>query len=98
LIRFDGLHFRRFEQASDGSLTMVPGGALLADPQENLWTLLPNTKPHSYHDGTFDFIRGEAENGVTAMALGAKGEIVLSSLPLGALASDGKQFYAPFPR
>jgi ligand-binding sensor domain-containing protein/signal transduction histidine kinase len=97
LVRFDGLNFRRFEQASDGSLTIGPVRALLADAQGNLWILLQNTKLLRYHDGTFDFIRGEAENGVTAMALGAKGEIVLSSLTVGALAYDGKQFLAALP-
>jgi len=97
LVRFDGLNFRRFEQASDGSLTIGPVRALLADAQGNLWILLQNTKLLRYHDGTFDFIRGEAENGVTAMALGAKGEIVLSSLTMGALAYDGKQFLAALP-
>jgi signal transduction histidine kinase/ligand-binding sensor domain-containing protein len=97
LVRFDGLNFRRFEQASDGSLTIGPVRALLADAQGNLWILLQNTKLLRYHDGTFDFIRGEAENGVTAMALGAKGGIVLSSLTMGALTYDGKQFLAALP-
>jgi signal transduction histidine kinase/ligand-binding sensor domain-containing protein len=97
LVRFDGFDFRRFEQASDGSLTIGPVRALLADAQGNLWILLQNTNLLRYHDGTFDFIRGEAENGVTAMALGAKGEIVLSSLAMGALTYDGKQFLAALP-
>jgi len=97
LVRFDGFNFRRFEQASDGSLTIGPVRALLEDTQGNLWILLQDTKLLRYHDGTFDFIRGEAENGVTAMALGTKGEIVLSSLTMGALTYDGKQFLAALP-
>jgi ligand-binding sensor domain-containing protein/signal transduction histidine kinase len=97
LVRFDGFNFHRFEQASDGSLTIGPVRALLADAQGNLWIQLQNTKLLRYHDGTFDFIRGEAENGVTAMALGTKGEIVLSSLTMGALTYDGKQFLAALP-
>ncbi len=97
MVRFDGFNFRRFEQASDRSLTIAPVRALLADAQGNLWILLQNTKLLRYHDGTFDFIRGEAENGVIAMALGAKGEIVLSSLTMGALTYDGKQFLAALP-
>src|SRR5215470_4447432 len=78
LARFDGLNFRRFEQAGPDSYEIGPVRALLADGQGNLWILLQNTKLFRYRDGIFDLVRGEAENGVTAIALGPAGGVVLS--------------------
>jgi len=92
LIRFDGLNFRRFEQANPGSFAIGPVRALLADAQDNLWMLLQNTKLFRYRDGTFELNRGEAENGVTAMGQGAAGTILLSSLAMGTLTYNGKRF------
>lgn len=93
LLRFDGINFRRFEQANPGSFVIGPIRTLLADPQGNLWILSRNTKLFRYRDGSFELSRGEAENGVTAMALGTAG-VVVSSLAMGLLTFDGKQFLA----
>ena len=92
LVRFDGLNFRRFEQANPGSFVIGPIRTLLADPRENLWILLQNTKLFRYHDGTFELSRGEAENGITAIGKGTAGAILLSSLAMGTLTYDGKRF------
>jgi len=92
LIRFDGLSFRRFERANPTSLEIGPIRTLLVDTQGNLWILLQNTKLFRYKDGTFDLIRGEAENGITAMGQGPAGTVLLSSHALGALTFDGKRF------
>ena len=93
LLRFDGLNFRQFEQAS-GSFAIGPVRTLLADSQANLWILLQDTKLFRYHDGKFELVRGEAENGVTAMALDTTGKAVVSSVAMGVLIYDGKQFLA----
>jgi ligand-binding sensor domain-containing protein/signal transduction histidine kinase len=92
LVRFDGLNFRQFEQANPGSFVIGPIRTLLVDALGNLWILLQDTKLFRYHDGMFELSRGQAENGVTAMALGTKGKVVLSSAAMGPLTYDGKQF------
>ena len=97
LIRFDGLSFRRFEQANPSSFPIGPVRSLLTDDQNNLWVLLENTKLFRYHDGAFELSRGEAENGITAMGLGPTGEVVLSSLAMGVLTFNGKQFLSALP-
>ena len=50
LIRFDGLNFRKFEQANPSSFVIGPVRTLLADAEQNLWILLENTKLFRYHD------------------------------------------------
>lgn len=97
LIRFDGLSFRRFEQANPGSFPIGPVRTLLTDDQDNLWVLLENTKLFRYHDGAFELSRGEAENGVTAIGLRPTGKVVLSSLAMGVLTFNGKQFLSGLP-
>ena len=92
LVRFDGLNFRQFEQATPISFTIGPVQTLLTDAQGNLWILLQNTKLLRYRDGKFDVSRGEAENGITAIGQGKAGEILLSSLALGTLAYNGDRF------
>lgn len=96
LIRFDGLTFRRFEQANPGSFAIDPVRTLLADSQGNLWILLQNTKLFRYQNGTFELSRGEAENGITAMGRGTGGALLLSSLALGTLTYDGQRFLTAF--
>src|SRR5579864_8939519 len=54
LIRFDGLSFRRFEQANPSSFPIGTVRALLTDDQNNLWVLLENTKLFRYQDGAFE--------------------------------------------
>jgi len=44
LVRFDGLNFRLFQQASPGTFPVGPVQGLVADAEANLWVLLKNTK------------------------------------------------------
>ncbi|MGB6676419.1 MAG: two-component regulator propeller domain-containing protein, partial [Terriglobales bacterium] len=60
LIRFDGLSFRTFQQASPTSFQIGPVRGLLTDGQGNLWILLQSTKILRYHDGEFELGRDEA--------------------------------------
>ena len=54
LIRFDGLNFRLFQQATPSSLPIGPVHGLLADSAGNLWILLQSTRILRYHDGKFE--------------------------------------------
>jgi signal transduction histidine kinase/ligand-binding sensor domain-containing protein len=92
LVRFDGLNFQRFEQAGTTSFPIGPVRSLLSDHQGNLWILLETTKLLRYHDGMFDLMRGEAENGISAVGRGTGGEVLISSLATGALRFDGERF------
>ncbi len=84
IIRFDGINFHTFE-AGSATPTVGPVRKLLVDGQGTLWILLQNTKFLRYRDGTFNLVRGEAENGITALGKGAENEVLLSSLALGVL-------------
>src|SRR5438128_11037613 len=88
LVRFDGLNFRRFEQANPGSFVIGPTRTLLADPRENLWILLQNTKLFRYHDGTFELSPGEAENGISAIGKENAGGIFVFSFATDPLTDD----------
>lgn len=96
LVRFDGLNFRKFNQANPGSNpgSFAIGGirTLLADAQDNLWILLQDTELFRYHNGTFELSRGEAENGITAMGRGTAGAVLLSSLAMGTLTYRDNRF------
>ena len=92
LIRFDGLKFQKFQQASPESFSIGAVQSLISDGQGNLWILLPTTKILRYHDETFELIRGEAENGVTAIGTGADHAILISSLAMGMLTYNGTDF------
>jgi ligand-binding sensor domain-containing protein/signal transduction histidine kinase len=92
LIRFDGLNFRQFEQASPSSFAIGAVQTLLADKQGNLWVLLRSTRLLRYRDGSFELIRGEGENGITTIGPGVGNRILLSSLAMGTLAYDGERF------
>jgi ligand-binding sensor domain-containing protein/signal transduction histidine kinase len=97
LLRFDGLNFRKFDQASPVSLPIGPVQKLLTDNEGNLWILLRTTKLLRYHDGSFDFSHAESENGVTAMGLGHTGAILLSSAVLGTLTYHANDFVTVSP-
>jgi ligand-binding sensor domain-containing protein/signal transduction histidine kinase len=84
IIRFDGINFHIFE-AGSATPTFGPVRKLLVDGQGALWILLQNTKLLRYRDGTFNLVRGEAENGITALGEGAGNAILLSSLAMGVL-------------
>ncbi len=45
-----------------------------------------------YHNGNFELIRGEAENGTTAIAQGTSGAVLLSSLAVGILTYSDNRF------
>ena len=92
LIRFDGLNFRLFQQASPSSLPIGPISQLVADAQGNLWILLQNTKILRYHDGKFELGRGEAEFGITAVGRRRDGTVLFSSLALGSLTYRAGKF------
>jgi ligand-binding sensor domain-containing protein/signal transduction histidine kinase len=92
LIRFDGLTFQRLQQAIPAPSPIGAVQSLTSDKHGNLWILLPTTKLLRYHDGIFDVIRGEAENGITAIGTGAGDAILISSLAMGALKYNGTDF------
>jgi ligand-binding sensor domain-containing protein/signal transduction histidine kinase len=92
LIRFDGLNFQKFQQAIPASFPIGAVQSLISDGQGNLWVLLPNTKLLRYHDGMFEVVRGEAENGVTAIGTDAGHAILISSLAMGTLTYNGTGF------
>jgi PAS domain S-box-containing protein len=92
LVRFDGLSFRQFERAHPDPILIGPVRTLLVDASDNLWILLQNTQLFRYHDGTFELIRGEAENGTTAMTRGTSGAVLLSSLAVGTLTYSDNRF------
>jgi signal transduction histidine kinase/ligand-binding sensor domain-containing protein len=90
LVRFDGLNFRTFEQATPASFAIGPVRKLLVDGQGNLWILLQNTKLLRYRDGAFSLMGGEVENGITAIGQ-AGSPVLLSSIAMGVLVyKDGK--------
>src|SRR5580692_2385430 len=92
LIRFDGLSFRFFPQATPTSFQIGPIRELLVDGQGNLWILLQNTKILRYHDGEFELGRDEAEVGITSVFRRRDGSVLLSSLALGTLTYRAGKF------
>ena len=92
LVRFDGLNFHQFERAHPDPILIGPVRTLLVDANDNLWILLQNTQLFRYHNGNFELIRGEAENGTTAMARGTSGAVLLSSLAVGTLTYSDNRF------
>jgi ligand-binding sensor domain-containing protein/signal transduction histidine kinase len=92
LIRFDGLNFHQFERAHPDPILIGPVRTLLVDASDNLWILLQNTQVFRYHNGNFELLRGETENGTTAMARGTSGAVLLSSLAEGTLTYSDNRF------
>ena len=92
LVRFDGLNFRLFQQASPGTFPVGPVQGLVADAEANLWVLLKNTKILRYHDGKFELGREDAEFGVTAISRRSNGAALFSSLAYGTLTYKGGRF------
>ena len=90
LIRFDGLNFRVFQQATPELFTIGAVQGLAADAAGNLWVLLQNTRVLRFHDGKFELGRDQAEFGVTAVSKRRNGAILLSSLTYGPLSYDGR--------
>jgi len=92
LVRFDGLTFRLFEQASPTTLPIGAVQGLMADAQGNLWILLQSTKILRYHDGKFELGSEEAEFGITSLGRRGDGTVLFSSLPLGVLTYRAGRF------
>jgi PAS domain S-box-containing protein len=92
LVRFDGFNFHQFERAHPNPVLIGPVRSLLVDASDNLWVLLQNTQVFRYHNGNFELIRGEAENGTTAMARGTSGAVLLSSLAVGVVTYSDNRF------
>jgi len=91
LIRFDGVSFHKIDQASI-PFPIAPVQQLLTGRYGNLWILLQTTKLVRYRDGTFDIVRGEAENGITALGPGAGRSVLVSSLAMGTMQYNGQTF------
>jgi PAS domain S-box-containing protein len=92
LVRFDGLNFHQFELAHPDPIWIGPVRTLVVDASDNLWILLQNTLVFRYQNGNFELIRGETENGTTAMARGTSGAVLLSSLAEGTLTYSDNRF------
>jgi ligand-binding sensor domain-containing protein/signal transduction histidine kinase len=92
LIRFDGLSFRTFPQATPTTFPIGAVQQLIADARGDLWILLQSTKILRYHNGKFDLGREEAEFGITSMTRRLDGTILLSSLALGPLTYHDEKF------
>jgi ligand-binding sensor domain-containing protein/signal transduction histidine kinase len=90
LIRFDGLNFQKISQAAPAAFPIGAVQSLIADGQGNLWILLPTTKLLRYHDELIDVVRGEAENGVTAIGTSPSHAILISSIAMGTLGYNGR--------
>jgi len=86
------LNFHQFERAHPDPILIGPVRTLLVDASDNLWILLQNTQLFRYHNGNFELIRGEAENGTTAMARGTSGAVLLSSLAVGTTTYSDNRF------
>src|SRR3984893_10614065 len=92
LVRFDGFNFHKFERAYPDPILIGPVRTLMVDASDNLWILIQNTQVFRYHNGNFELIRGEAENGTTAMARGTSGAVLFSSLAEGTLKYSDNRF------
>jgi ligand-binding sensor domain-containing protein len=92
LVRFDGLNFHQFERAHPNPILIGPVRTLLVDESDNLWILLQNTQVFRYQNGNFELIRGETENGTTAMVRGTSGAVLLSSLAVGTVTYSDNRF------
>jgi ligand-binding sensor domain-containing protein/signal transduction histidine kinase len=92
LVRFDGLNFHQFERAQLDSIPIGPVRTLLVDANDDLWILLQNTLVFRYRNGSFELMRGETENGTTAMARAMSGAVLLSSRAEGTITYSDNRF------
>ena len=97
LVRFDGVTFRQIQFAQPDPIWIGPVRTVIVDGSDNLWILLRDTRVFRYHNGNFELIRGETENGTTAMARGISGAVLLSSLAEGTLVYSDNQFRSLSP-
>ena len=92
LIRFDGSNFHQIPLTHPDPIWIGPVRSLIVDASDNLWILLQDTQLFRYRNGDFELIRGETENGTTALARGMSGAVLLSSLAEGVLTYSGHEF------
>ena len=92
LVRFDGMNFHQFALAHPDPIWIGPVRTLVVDASDNLWILLQNTSVFRYQNRSFELIRGETENGTTAIARGMSGAVLLSSLAEGILTYSDNRF------
>jgi ligand-binding sensor domain-containing protein/signal transduction histidine kinase len=92
LIRFDGLSFRNFPQATPTTFPIGPVQALASDAQGNLWILLQSTKILRYHEGKFELGREVAEFGITSLLKRRDGSVLFASLTYGPLIYNSGKF------
>ncbi len=92
LVRFDGLSFLLFQQATPSSMAIGPVLGLAADSDGNLWLRLQSTKVLRYRDGKFEPGHDEVEFSITAMYNNWNGDFLLSSLTYGPLRYAGGRF------
>jgi PAS domain S-box-containing protein len=92
LVRFDGLSFHQIDRAYPDPILIGPVRSLVVDAGDSLWILLQNTQVFRYHNGSFELIRGDTENGASAMARGTSGAVLLSSLAEGTLTYSDNKF------
>jgi signal transduction histidine kinase/ligand-binding sensor domain-containing protein len=85
LIRFDGMNFRSYLQATPLPVAIDAVRALVTDSNGNLWILLQNTRVLRYRQGKFELGRDEAEVGITAISKRRDGTVLFSSLAYGTL-------------
>lgn len=67
LIRFDGLNFRVFPEATPELFPIGAVQGLTTDATGNLWVLLQSTRVLRFHDEKFELGRDQAEFGITAV-------------------------------
>jgi PAS domain S-box-containing protein len=92
LVRFDGFAFHQIERAYPDPILIGPVRSLLVDASDSLWILLQNTQVFRYHNEGFELMRGDTENGTSAMTRGASGAALLSSLAEGTLTYSDNRF------
>jgi ligand-binding sensor domain-containing protein/signal transduction histidine kinase len=100
LVRFDGSNFLLIQHENTPSLPTGPVLGLMADADGNLWVRLRSPNLLRYRAAKFenalaDFSR--SESGVTAMARGKDGELLLSALVNGTLRHSGESFVTLAP-
>ena len=93
LVRFDGIEFRLFDHARFHSLPPGPMLSLITDAKGDLWVRPQNPGLLRYREGAFvDMAQtlGQRSFGVTAMARGQNGDLVLAGLGGPFRYSEGK--------
>src|SRR4029077_1384049 len=94
LVRFDGLNFRMFSQATGGS-SMGPVLGLLADGEGNLWVRLEGPGLLRYRDGKFDDYSDRfdmTEIAVTCMFRAADSRAMFATILNGIVAYEHGKF------